>query len=615
MNRKLITVALFGAIALPFSAYADDAMEIMVVTPTRMSQAPDDLIADTTVISAEDIRNSQAPDVPALLKSVAGIEIAQAGGVGQQSSLFMRGTNSDHVLILVDGVRMDSATTGTTALDQLMVDQIDHIEIVRGNASSLYGSSAIGGVIQIFTKHGKGRPALNASAGAGSLNTQKATAGFGGQSGRADFNVQVSRFKTDGVSTINPDLLPGANPDRDGYQNDSLSTNLRVALNNRNSLSASLYQSRGNAQFDNPYNAAVTDANTNVSNLGKYSVASDNQVSESWQSKLRWSEGVDDSKNYLNGQPDLANGYYFRTISRQLTWQNNLVLDGENSAMLGAERLKQEVASNDLYSQTERSANALFGGYTSNFGAHQIQVNLRNDRYSDFGSANTGLLGYGYKLNGAWRATASYSTAFKAPTFNDMYEQLPIYGYQGNPDLRPERSHNTEAGIHYLAGGQQVNLVYFNNNISNLIAFNNTYTSTININRARINGAELNYAGQFGDTAVKAALTFQNPRDASTNQLLLRRARQFGNVGVNQQLGGWQVGGEWLYSGTRQDYGTVGIVSLAAYNVFNLTAGYHLSKELKLMVRADNITNQNDSNIYGYNPLGRRLFASLDYQQ
>lgn len=616
MKHKLITTALFGAFAIPCLAFADDSTEIMIVTPTRTSQSPDKTISDTTVLSSKDIQDSQAPDLPSLLKDVAGIEIVQTGGIGHQSSLFMRGTNSDHVLVLVDGVRIDSATTGTTALDQLMLDQIDHIEIVRGNASSLYGSSAIGGVIQIFTKHGAGKPSFTANVGAGSYNTKRAAAGFGGQSGSTNFDLQLSRFKTDGVSAINPVLVPTANPDQDGYSNTSLSASVRHAFNSDHSLSASAFQSRGNIQFDNAYNMATTDINTSTTSLSKFSLASDNHMTEMWRSKLQWSEGVDDSKTYLNGAPD-PYGYYYQTVNRQLSWQNNLALDANNSLLLGAERLRQTVSSDTVYSQAARSSNSLFGGYTGAFSAHQVQLNLRQDRYSDFGTVNTGLLGYGYSLNQLWRATISYSTAFKAPTFNDLY--APV-SWGSNPDLKPERSHNTDVGLHYVSSGQHVNLVYFNNLVSNLIAYSSAF-KLININRARVDGTELSYSGQFDNTGISASLTSQNPRDANTGEALLRRAKLHGSIGLTQKLGDWQTGVEWIYSGTRQDMYSDPVTftttrkTLASYNVFNLTASYAFSKEIKMSLRADNLTNQNDSGVYGYNPLGRRLFISLNLQQ
>lgn len=619
MKRILISAALFGAASLALNAAHADSVDILIVTPTRTPLPADRIVADTTVITAADIRRSQAPDLPSVLRQLAGVEISQSGGVGQPASLFMRGTNSDHVLILVDGVRMDSATTGTTALSQLMLDQIDHIEVVRGNASSLYGSSAIGGVIQIFTKHGKGKPALRASAGVGSHNARRASAGYGGQAGNTGFDVQVSRYITDGVSAINPALLPGANPDKDGYRNTSVSARLSQKLDANNKLSAAFFQSHADVQFDNAFNANVGDSNSSVINLNKFSVASENRLSDMWLSKLQWAQGTDDAKTYLNGQPD-PNGYLYRTENRQITWQNTLTLNAGSTLVLGAQRLRQQVSSTTLYTRDQRTDNAFFAGYDARFGPHAIQVSVRQDRYSDFGRANSGSIGYGYSLNTSWRATISHATAFKAPNFNDLYYPLN-FGYQGNPNLQPERSHNSEAGLHYDHDGQRVDVVYFYDSISNLIAINGAYTTVININRARIRGGELMYAGQFGDTGVHAALTTQSARNAVTDQPLLRRASLYGNLGVTRQLGAWQLAVDWRHSGTREDRYTYPPTfasynaTLASYNVIDLSADYTLAKEWKLRLSARNLTNQNDSGIYGYNPMGRVLFASVDYRQ
>ena len=194
MKQTLIIVALFGAISLPSAAFADTPMDLLIETPTRMPQPLDQAIADTTVLTQQDIRNSGAPDVPTLLRSLAGVEVVQSGGLGNVSSTFMRGTNSDQVLVLLDGVRINSATTGTTALEHIMLDGIERIEVVRGNVSSLYGSEAIGGVIQIFTKQGHGAPAFNASAGVGSHGTQKLAAGYSGEAETAP--VQCERGKS-----------------------------------------------------------------------------------------------------------------------------------------------------------------------------------------------------------------------------------------------------------------------------------------------------------------------------------------------------------------------------------------------------------------------------------
>lgn len=614
MKQKLISVALSGAIALPFAVYADEPMELMIVTPTRMSQSLNKTLADTTVLDAQDIKKSGAPDVPTILRNVAGVEFSQNGGTGKSSNLYLRGADGSHVLVLIDGVRINSATLGTTALDQLMLDQVERIEVVRGNVSSLYGSEAIGGVIQIFTKRGHGATAANASVGVGNQGTRRLSTGISGATDVTDYSVQLSTFKTDGVSALNPALASGANPDRDGYRNNSLSANLGHVFNDDHRVSASLFGSNGNNQYDSAY-GAPTDVNNNRAQVWKYSLASDDQINETWHSKLQLANGVDQYRDYLNGQPTPW-GSLYQTSSNQLSWQNALHLDDNKQLLLGAEALRQKVSSdiNPGYVQDARTVNSLFAGYTGRYDAHQVQMNLRQDRNSQYGNANTWLLGYGYAFSEAWRATTSYSTAFKAPTFNDLY-----YPGYGNTALKPEHARNIEAGVHYhVTGGQQFSAVYFDNRISDMInavlvdPVNFGYQAQ-NIDRAHMSGLEFSYAGRFDDTGVKAALTSQNPRNANTGVQLDRRAKLYSSLEVSQQLGAWQVGGEWLYSGTRPDANNTKVLS--AYNVFNLTAGYAISKETKLSLRADNLTNQNDSNAYGYNPLGRRVFVGINYQQ
>ncbi|NNM78951.1 MAG: TonB-dependent receptor [Gallionella sp.] len=620
MKQKLITLALFGAITLPIAVYADtpDSEEV-VVTATRLPQALNKTIADTTVLNEQEIRNSGAPDVETLLRSLAGVEVVQSGGLGAQSSIGMRGTSSTQVLVLIDGVRIDSATTGTTALEHIMLDSIERIEVVRGNFSSLYGSEAIGGVIQLFTKHGSGTPAFNGSVGVGSYGMQRMSAGFSGAVNDTSFSVNAGHVKTDNVSAINPLLLPGANPNNNGYDNNTLDAQIKHAFNADHALSASVFSTRGNISFDNQYNLATTDVNNTVENIDKISLASDDQISAMWHSQVRLAQGVDDSHTYLNGAPD-PNGYHFQTQNNQLAWQNNLKIADGQQLSLSAERLAQAVSSDTLYTQTTRTVNSVLGGYTGEYGAQQVQLNARQDNYSDFGTANTGLLGYGLSFADRWRATASISNAFKAPTFNDMYWPLQ-FGYQGNPNLKPERSQNQEVGLHYAENGHRVDAVYFDNRIHDLIAGNSIGTTMININQAQITGQELSYAGDFGNKHLQAHMTFQDPRDATTGLILPRRARQFGDIAASHDLGLWNMGAEVRYSGARQDfyYNTNTFantaVTLPSYSLLNLTSRYTIDKHLNLLARVDNLFNRNYSEVYGYNTLGRTLFVGLNYQQ
>ena len=610
MKKIIAMITLFGVIALPIAAYAEAPMEMEIVTPARMAQPLDKALVDTTVLDEQEIRNSGAADVPTLLRSLAGVEVAQSGGMGKVSSTFMRGTNSSHVLVLLDGVRINSATTGTTALEHIMLDSIERIEVVRGNVSSLYGSEAIGGVIQLFTKRGRGEPAFNVSAGLGSYGTQRFSAGFSGAVDATSFSVNIGRVKTDGVSAINTQIAPTANPDKDGYDNTTFDAQVKHAINADHQLSAALFSTRGDSQYDNAFNLATTDLNNTKAAIEKLSLTSDDQLNAMWHSKLGLAHGTDDSKDYLNG----AENGYIKTVNNQLGWQNELRLADTRHINLTAERLVQSVASDTLYTQTGRSVNSLLGGFVGEYGVQQVQLNLRQDRYSDFGTANTGLLGYGLSFSDDWRATASISNAFKAPTFNDMYGPS---AWGSNPALRPERANNRELGLRYASGGQRVDLIYFDNQIHDLINYPAPLYVAQNIDRARIDGVEMAYAGKFGDTHLQANATLQNPRDLATGLVLLRRAKQFANLAVTHHAGAWDAGAEWQYSGARQDgdINTFAPVTLPAYQLLNLTARYQIEKDLSVFARIDNLLNRDYMLVHGYNTLGRTLFAGLRYQQ
>lgn len=615
MKQKLIMVALSGAIASPFAAFAETpSLNEVVVTASRMPQPLEQTIAHTTVINEQEIRTSGAPDVPALLRSLAGLEVAQSGGLGKLSGTFMRGANSSHVLVLLDGVRINSATSGLTALEHIMLNSIERIEVVRGNMSSLYGSEAIGGVIQLFTRRGHGAPAFNASAGLGSQHTQRLAAGLSGEVNNTSFSVNAGQTKTDGVSAMNTQLAARANPDQDGYDNTTLSAQLQHAFNADHQLSVSAFNSDGVSQGDSAFFPAVpADIHSSKSNIEKLALVSDNRFSDLWQSRLQLAQGTDEYRNFLNGVLDVASGGLFKTANRQIAWQNELQVADHQRVNFAAENLVQAVAASTAFSRTRRNVNSLLGGYIGEFGRHQVQFNLRQDRYSDFGTANTGLLGYGMQFTDAWRISASIGSAFKAPTFNDLFYPL-TWGFAGNPNLLPERAENKEIGLRYAANGQHLNVVYFDNRIRDLIAVNNTFTTMVNIGEARIDGWELSYTGQMGDTRLKGSATLQNPRDSATGRILPRRAREYASLAVSHEFGAWDVGAGLRHSGARHNSSFDNFV-LPGYQLASLNATYKIDAHLNLSARVDNLFNRNYTEAYSYNTLGRTLFVGLNYQQ
>jgi vitamin B12 transporter len=620
MKQNRINIALLGAITFTSAAFADTSIEPIVldeivVTATRMPQPLTQTIADTTVINEQEIRQSGAADVPTLLRSLAGMEVTQSGVLGKQSSTFMRGTNAKHVLVLVDGVRVNSATDGATALEHIMLDNIERIEVVRGNVSSLYGSEAIGGVIQLFTKRGHGEPTLNASVGLGSHGTQRASVGYSGSVNANSFSVNVGKTKTDGISAVNTNIKPTANPDNDGYDNTTISAQVKHTFNKNYQLSASVFGARGDSQYDG---SGISARHNTLANIDKLSVTSDSQLNSMWHSSVRLAQGADESQDYKDGVQQSR----FQTKSNQLAWQNEVQLKDTQRVNLAAEHLGQAVSATTLFTQATRNVNSLLGGYVAEYGVQQVQFNLRQDRYSDFGTANAGLLGYGVSFADKWRVTGSISSAFKAPTFNDMYYPFEDYGggytYSGNPNLKPEHSQNKEIGLHYASNVQTVDVVYFDNQIQDLIATNGLPASTmVNINKASINGLELSYSGKFDGTQLRANVTSQNPRDVLTGEVLLKRAKNYGNVVVSEDFNKWNAGIEFYYSGNRQDYdiNTFLPVTLSSYQLVNLNAHYQVEKNLSILARMDNLFNRSYMLVHGYNTLGRTLFIGLNYQQ
>lgn len=599
--HKLIAALLCAASGL---AFAQDSLEEVVVTAARSEQHLTKTLLHTSVISQRDIQASGAADVPALLRNQAGVEVTQNGGVGSQSSLFLRGTNSSHTLVLLDGVRIGSATSGATAIDQLMLDQIDRIEVVRGNASSLYGAEAIGGVVQIFTKRGKGAPAASASAGFGTHATRRASASFGGELNDANFYLGVSKFATDGVSAVNTAVSPSANPDADGYDNTSFSARTGYAFDQSDRIDVSLFGSRGKVKYDNAYGVA-SDTHDSEATLSKWSLSLTDQLLPAWQSRLMLAQGADDVTSYKNG----ARSSQFKTVNDQFSWQNTLATGEQGVLLLGVERLKQRVSGSTAFTQDARSSNSYFAGYTGDYGVHQVQANLRQDRYSDFGTANSGLLGYGLKVSDSWRIMANASAAFKAPTFNDMYYPLS-YGYQGNPNLKPERAHNLELGAHYSQSGLHLEASLYRNRIRDLIATNSSYSTMENLDEAVIEGMELVYGVQQNGLAIENTLTLESPRNAKTGVQLSKRAQTLNTLTIARTFETGRVGGEWHSSGARID----GSNTLSAYSVVNLTAQWEFAPHLGLNARVDNLFNEDYMLAHGYNTLGRVFYVGLNYR-
>ena len=580
----------------------------VVVTAGRGPQALADAIPPTALLDQQDIADSTATDLPGLLQLAPGAQISRTGGPGSTTSLFLRGASSTQSLVLIDGVRVDSVSLGTSQLAQIPLDQIDHVEVVNGNVSALYGSGAIGGVVQVFTKDGGDHPPrFNFSVGYGSYHTQTQQAGVNGaldKDGATTFNLSLARSKDDGFSSLNPREAPQANPNANGYLNESISASLRHRFNDQWNAGVTYFQSNGNNSYDNAY-GVPTDSNNLYSKVRQMSVFANGKLTDWWTTHFIVSEGDDRSVSKTNG---IYNGR-FDTDNRQYTWQNDFAFAAQQKLQVGYEHLDQSLDS-DTFAAPDRHVDSGFVGYTGRFGRNQIQANVRRDQYSDFGGANSYYLGYGFDITGHWKATASYSDSFRAPSFDDLY-----YPYSGNASIEPERSHSIEAALQYASNALGVmRLSAFQTRYSNLIDYQQVTPGIYlaeNVGHAKVQGLEGSWSGHVGKTDVRASLTLQNPVDLDKDADLLRRARRFGSLAVNRSIAGWRVGGEWIVSGAREDSSG----KLGGYGVVNLSARYNITKAWYVAAQIHNLLNKDYETAYSYNSPRRGAYVTVGWQQ
>jgi vitamin B12 transporter len=595
----------------------DDAV---VITASRSEQLLRESIPHTTVISQREIRDSQAVDLPTLLRREAGLEFVQSGGVGRNSGTFLRGTATAQSLILIDGVRIADLNNGIASLDQVMLDEIERVEIVRGNVSSLYGSGAMGGVIQIFTRRGSGHPRVRAEAAAGGQGDRRLSMGYGGQLGDTRFNLTASGYQTDGFSALRPELAPNIDPDRDGYRNGSFAGSLSHRVGGHEA-GISYYSTSGRQDYDNAFAFSASDKQTALVRMGSLAAFLNSELTSAWLSKLRLSQATNANHDFENGATSFAGRT--KTRNRQLSWENTVALAQDHRLVGGLERMEQNLeASETAYLRSDRDIDALFAGYVGRFGAHNLQLNTRHERYSDFGTANSHLLGYAFDLSARWRVLATRSTGFRAPTFNELFFApipAPVPGgfvFCNDPQLRAERARSGDLGVQYAAGASLLKVVAFHTRITDLIQ---PGCPPLNINHATIDGVEASFGGDWLGTRIKAAFTVQDPvqHTPATDLPLLRRAKRFGSLSASRALGAWQVGAEWLVSDRRPDIVFTSFsgerTELAGYGIVNATARYAVGTDTAIGVRLDNAFDKDYSLTHGFNTQGRKLTLSLSH--
>ena len=588
------------ALAAAFPSFSQTQLKEVVVTATRSESRADAVISDVSVISREDIERGTGRTVPEVLARLGGVQMGANGGLGKNSSVFMRGTENRHVLLLVDGVRYGSATAGQANFENIPLENIERIEVLKGPASALYGSDAVGGVIQIFTR--KGTPGLHpyASVTVGGDDRREVAAGLQGGAGDVSYSIGLQALRENGFSATNPQVaFGGFNPDADGFSQNSVNAALDWKFARGWKADARLLRSDSQSQFDNGAGAfdALTDVLTQVHALGV-----EGQLLANWKARLAFGSSEDRSTSRTSATPTA-----FNTAQDQWTWLNE-VGTPLGKLMLGYERVVQTVSGTQAYAVNQRTTDSWLAGLHGAAGTHSWQLNLRRDQESQFGDANTGLAGYGYQFNPGWRVFASYGSAFKAPSFNTLYFVSPFFN--GNPSTQPEYSRTSELGLAYGVGSHELKLTYFASRIRGFITSDPVVA---NVPHARIEGWTLAYEGQLGALTFNATLDLLDARNEANGRKLPRRADQQLSAGMDYALGAWKWGATLLAASDRFDNAS-NTQPLGGYATLDLQANYRLAKDWSVEGRLNNVADKSYQTAKGYNQPGRGAYLTLRYQ-
>ncbi len=573
-----------------------------VVTATRVAQPLMDVVADVTVLDRAAIERSGAVGLADVLARLPGVEMARSGGPASVTGLFVRGADPRFTAVFIDGVRVDSQSTGGATWNVLPLAQIDRIELVRGPAAAVYGSDAVGGVLQLFTRKGELGFAPSATVGVGSHGLASAQLGLSGGTGTLDYALSLAGERSSGF-----DAQPGANPDKDGYRNRSASARLGWQIDARHRVEATALHSHVDSQFDG-YTPDVNDRS--LHDLNTLGLSWNARWSDTYQTRVSTGRSRDRYDNvpfsYLT-ETEVSSHLFHNE------WRlGNLVL---TAALERREDVLDNASTTPVISGRHQDALALGYGWAS--GAHALQLNARHDKDSEFGNKTTGSAAYAYSLAPGWRATASAGTSFRAPT---LFQRFSVYGV---PHLKPESGRNLEAGLSYTHQSTRYGVVMYRNTVSDLIDYVSgpgpclnglgdwagCYANTAS---ARFSGVTLQAARRVGEFNLSASLDLQNPRNLDTGKRLVRRAKRHASLSADTRSGEWQWGAEWKLAGQR--YNDVGNTeSLGGYGLVNLFASRPLGNDWSLLLRMDNVGGKDYQTIGGYRTPGRTLYAGLKW--
>jgi vitamin B12 transporter len=584
---------------------AQTPSQTITVTATRLPVVASEVLADITVLDRQELDRAAGRTLVEILSQQAGLQFSSNGGLGKTASLFIRGLEARHTLLLVDGVRVYAATVGAPSFDNLPLEAIERIEIVRGPMSALYGSGAMGGVIQVFTRHAAQGLGANAKAVLGSHDHAQASAGVSFGDAAFQLAAQVQQVDDRGFSATNPKEPYGSyNPDRDGWRQTGGSLRLGWKPVDGWDLSALALQARGRTGVDDGPGA---DARAELDNrLAAFSLRG--APRPGWTTRLTAAQSVD-VYNTLASASSYAELGAIQSQIRQTSWENTLRTPA-GTALLLLERQQETVKQPGApYDSSQRHIDGAAASLSGAAAGHVWQGSLRRDRNSQFGGKTSQAWGYGCSVWPGLRLGASLAQSFVAPSFNQLY-----YPGFGNPLLLPEEGRHGELNLRWELGGQVLKLAAFRNRYRGYIT---SGPAPVNLPLALIQGTTLAYEGQWRDVAMTASLDQVDPRNATAGsandgKLLPRRAQHALHLGADWTGGAWTAGATLAAYSHRYD-DAENSARLGGYATLDLRLETALTARTRLGVRLNNVLGQAYATALGYNQPGRETFLTLQW--
>lgn len=640
MKRSvLLTVLWMLLVSIPLSIYAQEkeiTLETVIVTATRVETPIEEIASSVTVISSEEIIRKQKSTVPEVLRETPGLNVVQTGGVGKTTSISLRGANSEHTLVMIDGVEVNDPITVGRSYDfaHLTVDNIERIEILRGPQSTLYGSDAIGGVIHIITKKGEGKPKIFLSAEGGSFTTLREAAGFSGGNKWVNYSLGLSRTDTNGISAASK---KNGNYERDDYANTSLSARLGITPMENLNIDFLLRYINAKSELDTwVFGVGVVDDPNYFQKSEQIFLKTQGELSlfdKRWNQKLGFA--LNDHDRYYKNPKDPQHPFDFERSSyygelMKLDWQHHLKLHKTNVLTFGFEFEREEGKSRYYSESIWGPDQSVFPKKTAHTKGYFVQdevklwdrlfgtVGIRIDDHSRFGAETTYRIAPAYLIKETnTKIKGTFGTGFKAPSLYQLFAPATLWGPIGNKHLKPEKSKGWDAGIEqsFLGGRVVLGAAVFRNDFKDLIQFE-SLKGYINVARAKTEGVELTAVGKpVEDLIIQINYTHMDTENKRTDRDLLRRPKNKFNLDLNYSFlkkGNINLG--LTYVGKRDDMDPSTFtrrVKLDGYTLVNLATSYQLTPTFQIFGRVENLFDKEYEEVKGYGTPGISFFGGI----